>query len=559
MLTLYEAKTHLFFTRSSTLTQSRRDWVLTLDCRPFKLLERLFPQDHANYGHVATPKHIFQYVSSFENLRFLVINNIGRVDYEIQQPSETREPNEDNKLLLFSSTFIPLLDYNLFISTPILYNVMYLDLSYTSNSQAWNSLLSFHSFNNLRILKLCGLRLTDQSMPLDALTTWLRLWSLDLRENSLTDQTIDFLLEKFFAPELTPRLINLNSDEVIYEDPPLYHRRDETDPYYLSSDSTAPIRPDTTDSFISYMKRHADLSGPSGFVLPEGDPMRRSTGLTHLYLSSNRITSMGVEKLLRSTNRLQVLDVGTVKAHPNNYAISHTTAFAQPRTAQLLHRMMGSRIEDLRIHHSLVTCIPTIGQGRLELGYTPQHLHKAEKFSETESKIAAFSPLYNYRLTSLTLTDIPLKSTGPTINRLITFLRLCARQEAILRSASTSGPRKTRHSPQLLPGLRKLRLEFIQERSGMDDVGPSVSGDQDADEFQAQSQGDFSFFADEKIPSSPMSRRSSIWGGGGSAKSSLAELVETKDVCEELKLFRRGQNEDEKWSGKLELVVPRQR
>jgi hypothetical protein len=93
----------------------------------------------------------------------------------------------------------------------------------------------------------------------------------------------------------------------------------------------------------------------------------------------------------------------------------------------------------------------------------------------------------------------------------------------------------------------------------MDDIGPSVSGDQDADEFQAQSQGDFSFFADEKMPSSPMSRRSSVWGGGGSAKSSLAELVETKDVCEELKIFRRGEHEGGKWSGKLELVVPRQR
>ena len=90
----------------------------------------------------------------------------------------------------------------------------------------------------------------------------------------------------------------------------------------------------------------------------------------------------------------------------------------------------------------------------------------------------------------------------------------------------------------------------------MDEVGPSVSGDQDADEFQAQSQGDFSFFADEKMPTSPVSRRSSIWGTG-SGKSSLAELVETKDVCEELKIFR--QREKPKWGGKLELVVPSRR
>jgi hypothetical protein len=520
-------------------------------------LESRFPQDHAKYSQVTTPKYIFRFVPFFENVRFLVIDNMGRFDYDTQQPVETREPDENNKLLLFSATRIPLLDYNLFLSTPILYNVMYLDLSNTSNTQAWNTLLSFHSFNNLRILKLCGLRLTDQSFPFDALHTWLRLWSLDVRENSLTDQIIDFLLEKCFAPMAPVPPIIQGSDEILYEDPPIYNLRDEADPSYPSYNLSIPVRPDTTDSFISYMKRYADFSIPSSLVLPERDPMRKSTGLTHLYLESNRFTSKGIHKLLSCTNRLQVLDIGTVKANPNlEYQLPHTTPYAQPNTAPLLDRQTGSRMEKLRIHHSLVTCIPTIVQGRLEMGYTPQHLHKAERFGDLEFQSAAFNPLSNYRLSFLTLTDIPLKSTGPIITRLITFLRLCARQEAILLSAFLSTPPKTRHSPRLLTGLRKLRLEFIHERSGMDEVGPSVSGDQDADEFQAQSQGDFSFFADEKIPTSPISRRSSIWGPG-SGKSSLAEGVETKDVCEELKIFR--QREQPRWGGALELVVPSSR
>jgi hypothetical protein len=489
----------------------------------------------------------------------MIIDNMGRYDYEVQQPIEIREANEDSKLFLFSSQCIPLLDQNLFLSTPILNNVMFLDLSYTSNGQTWNSLLSFRSLTNLRILKLCGLRLTDQSLPFDALHTWLRLWSLDLRENSLTDQTIDSLLDECFARKLSPPMIVQESDEVLYEDPPIYHQREESDPSYPSYNASVSVRPDTTDSFISYMKRYADFSNPSSLVLPDRDPMRKSTGLTHLYLSSNRITSKGVQKLLSSTNRLQVLDVGTVKANPSTpYQLPHTTPFAQPNIVPLLDRQTGTRIEQLRIHHSVITCIPTIAQGRLEFGYTPQHLHKAEKFGDLEFQSAAFNPLSNYRLTSLTLTDIPLKSTGPTITRLTTFLRHCATQEAILLSASSSGPRKTRHSPRLLPGLRKLRLEFIHERSGVDDIGPSVSGDQDADEFQAQSQGDFSFFADEKMPSpvgSGNSRRGSIWSA--SAKSSIAELVETRDVIEELKIFR--QRERPRWSGALELVVPRQR
>ncbi|KAN0106837.1 hypothetical protein V8E51_009713 [Hyaloscypha variabilis] len=550
------AKTHLFFTRSNKLPEDRRNSVLTLDFQPLKSLERRFLQDLAQHNQVITPTYVMRFISLFDNLRFLIMDNMGRNDYAIPPSDETRQPDENSKLLLLSFASIPPLDYNLFISTPILYNIMYLDLSYTFNTQAWKSLLSFHALDNLRILKLRGLRLTDQSLPFDSLRTWLRLWSLDLRDNSLTDQTIDFLLKECFAPTTPPAsTIAVDSDESLYEDPPIYHHRDEPDPSDPSYNADIPLRPDATDSFISYMKRYANLTASSSIVLAERDPMRKSTGLTHLYISSNSFTSRGIRKLLSSNNRLQVLDVGTVSANPrSDYYLPNTTPFAQPNTAPLLDRRAGARIEHLRIHHSLITCIPTIVQGHVDLRYTPQHLHKAEKFGDLELQSAAFSPLNNYRLKSLTLTDIPLKSTGPTINRLITFIRACARQEAILLSASTSGPRKTRHSPRLLPGLRKLRLEFLHARSDSEDTGPSVSGDQDADEFQAQSQGDFSFFADEKV-TSPIgsSRRSSLF----STKSSIAEVVETRDVCEELKIFR--QRETPRWSGRLELVVPSRR
>lgn len=78
-----------------------------------------------------------------------------------------------------------------------------------------------------------------------------------------------------------------------------------------------------------------------------------------------------------------------------------------------------------------------------------------------------------------------------------------------------------------------------------------MSEDQDADEFQAQSQGDFSFFADEKIQSPvTSSRRGSIL----SSKSSVADVMELKDVIEELKIFRR-KRDTPRWTGKLELAV----
>ena len=476
------------------------------------------------------------------------MNSSGHYDLEGQQE---RPPGSNNKLLLFSFTDIPILDHNLFFSTPILDNIMFMDISYTTNTQAWKALFSLRSLDNLRILKLRGLRLTDETLPL--LHLWLRLWSLDLRENYLTDQVIPFLLAKCFAPKApVNKDLKVDSEEWVYEDPPTYHQRDERDSSDSSYNGEASPRPDTVDSVRCYMKRYGDLSSSSSMMLAEGDAMLQNTGLTHLYLSSNKFTARGTRNILLSTNRLQVLDVGSVKMHI--YPIQNTTQYAQPHTAHLLDRRTGTRIDDLRIHHSLVTCIPTVVQGSLHEGFMPKHLPKAEKFKISDFGSDAFNPLMNYRLTSLTLTDIPVKSTGTTITRLITFLRACARQEAILLSAATSGPR-TRHSPRLLPGLRKLRLEFLYEKPGADEIGPSVSGDQDADVFQAQSQGDFSFFADEKI-SSPVtsSRRGSVM----SSKSSIVEGVELKDVVEELKIFRRNE-EMPRWTGKLELVVPTRR
>jgi len=476
------------------------------------------------------------------------MDNMGQSD---SNTSENTQPNDNNKLLLFSFTGIPVLDYNLFISTPVLHSIMYMDISYTMNTQAWKALLASHSYDNLRILKLRGLRLTDESLPFDTLRTWLRLWSLDLRDNYLTDQTIDVLLRECFAPKAAPNQeLDINSTQWFYEDPPMYHQRDEIDSSDPFSSGETLSRPDTADSFMNYIQRYGNLSSSSPMILPSSDPTQQRTGLTHLYLSSNKFTSRGIQKLLSSSNRLQVLDVGTVRRVPRfEYHVPNTTSYAQPNTAHLLDRRTGVHISHLRIHHSLVTCVPTIVQGNLQEGFIPKHLMKAEKGDFSVQPIP-FNPLMNYHLTSLALTDIPTKSTGPTITRLTDFLCACARQEALLLRAAASGPR-TRHSPRLLPGLRKLRLEFLNERSGAEDIGTSVSEDQDADEFQAQSQGDFSFFADEKIQSPvTSSRRGSIL----SSKSSVADVMELKDVIEELKIFRR-KRDTPRWTGKLELAV----
>ena len=141
--------------------------------------------------------------------------------------------------MLFSSTGIPFLDPSPFLSTPLLHNIMYLDLSNTSRVEGWTRFLPSRVFDNLRILKLRGLRLTDQTIPGDALRAWLSLWSLDLRDNSLTDMTIDFLLTDSF-----PSRIRCGSIGSLYEDPPVYEARADPNHSYFSDNSLVPLRPD---------------------------------------------------------------------------------------------------------------------------------------------------------------------------------------------------------------------------------------------------------------------------------------------------------------------------
>lgn len=163
----------------------------------------------------------------------------------------------------------------------------------------------------------------------------------------------------------------------------------------------------------------------------------------------------------------------------------------------------------------------------------------------------------------LTLVDVPRKSTGFVIEKLIQFINFCAIQEKKIAEARAAC---THHrSPRLLTGLRQLRLEFESVDGPQSPSGPSVSEDPDADEFMAQSSSDFSFFEGEQ--SSPRTPTLSRMDSGqslslsrtrtaslaGSEGYSALESVDFKDVIQELKDFR-GRKEGPWWDGRLALV-----
>jgi hypothetical protein len=429
-------------------------------------------------------------------------------------------------------------------------NLMYLDLSYTMrDADLYPS--SVLEFRNLRVLKLRGCRLVDSE-----LVRWIpvQLWCLDVRDNFLTDAVVENVLPHIFLEQIQPpqRTADELRDGHLYEDVPQYQRNDDEKPSTI-----APLRPYQKEEFIDYVQTHANFLSINYQILDDNDPLLRRTGLTHLFISGNKLSSRGVKLLLTGTNRLQHLDVGSVEAtNSRKFYVPYTTAYAQlnSRSTLGLLRESGSRIEALRIHHSIVTFTPTlITAGSRNTGFSLPLVKQAEEYGGMlrldhllkEPKQLAFSPLQNYRITKLTLTGLPKKSYGFTIDRLKHFLNDCAVQEANLREARRLPT--NRRAPELLKGLRTLRLEFLPEdRSAQSPVGGSVSGDRDADNFLASSEGDFSFFGQDTMSS--VSRRGSTATTSGSGTvtgpispaSRMGSFIESATLQRQMSGFSSG-------------------
>jgi hypothetical protein len=113
----------------------------------------------------------------------------------------------------------------------------------------------------------------------------------------------------------------------------------------------------------------------------------------------------------------------------------------------------------------------------------------------------SFVPDMNPRLQCLVLTRIPRYSTGPLIDKLITFLKLASLQEGKIQEvrATTS----SRRGPAILLGLRHIRLEFEADPSEEldDDVDPELLLDPAA--VMDDSSKGFSFFGDSHWVPSP--------------------------------------------------------
>lgn len=429
----------------------------------------------------------------------------------------------------------------------------FLDLSYTDHSTVWTQSFSDLPFEHLRILKLRGLHLTDSCLPKFGIRNGHKLWSVDLRENLLTDAAISSLSD-WFLPKLPLRFSHPTVG--LYRHPPTYHQNQQSSDN--SADETMPHRSDTADDFLRHM-----AANPHVIENAETDPLLRHTGLTHLYLADNKITADGVRQLLLLTNRLHVLDVGISRDSKDTlFKSRHAVSWDHGQSYPSLGIANSYHLSSLRIHHSIITCMPTVSPVAGNEGitspstYSLRHLYAAEKLARgrTYKGTPGFTPMKNCIIETLILTGIPTKSYGFLIEKLISFLHACRNQERELANLRTNTHRR---APEVLPGLKTLRLEFLPpdtiESIAFAGRG-SVSGDPDADVFSEASNEDFSFFTDNtERPAQRLSLDSRENSSVGQKSTDIDGPL--KDVVEELKKARREAGEN-KWGGNLELVLP---
>ncbi|KAF2160596.1 hypothetical protein M409DRAFT_70339 [Zasmidium cellare ATCC 36951] len=240
--------------------------------------------------------------------------------------------------------------------------LMYLDLSFSYPAREDVVLNTLRKFTGLQVLKLRGVSLKDENVHTLSGAIGLRVRSLDLRDNYITDRGIRTLLDHCFLMPSNPVNPVLGSAHGPRSPTLLPYLGAEMLDIYRGEDFEGYLRNAFTGRFVS---RLAIEDAPSG-------------GITHLYIAGNLITVEAVSGLIRS-ERLHVLDVGSLapslQRHPSGSSGNLSMPGAEKLTP-VLREHGGESVTFLRIDHTLITKeAPNlhpeeIVHGRVELGDT---------------------------------------------------------------------------------------------------------------------------------------------------------------------------------------------
>lgn len=227
--------------------------------------------------------------------------------------------------------------------------LVFLDLSHTTAARDHCVLTALSRLPNLQVLKLrgIGLRDSDAGILTDTIGTRVRL--LDLRDNILSDNALEFLIQRCFLPSTWPEQLGRYQFEWRLPAVPFGN--------ILTIDSLKSEHLD--EHFRSQLTMPLD-----GWSAMEDIP---HVGITHLYIADNRVSAQGLLNILR-TCRLRVLDVGNVCTYESpkrrqnprqgseRVVYEKLSEFTSAGTfIFMLCESAAKSLTYLRIHHAVVT------------------------------------------------------------------------------------------------------------------------------------------------------------------------------------------------------------
>ena len=258
-------------------------------------------------------------------------------------------------------------------------NMVFLDLSKTMAARDTLVLSKLGDMPGLQILKLREVGLRDEELEVIAVAVKLRIRSLDVRGNALTDKSAGILLRYCFKTSLEDggalEAITQPALGFGLDDWPLGIARPDLK---LLDD----FRSDALDEhFIKQLATSTVNRLPS-------DDLPKS-GITHLYISNNSLTLEGLTELVKS-KRLFVLDAGAVyKSYRPRLSFSYQQGESEiyEKLIPLLEKYCSGNLTSLRLHYDIIA---KIAAG--ESGIPPEAFEMSSQSERVE--LDAANPTY---------------------------------------------------------------------------------------------------------------------------------------------------------------------
>ena len=267
-------------------------------------------------------------------------------------------------------------------------SLVFLDLSNTLAARDENVLAKLKGMHNLQVLKLRNVNFRDEDVEVLAHAIDIRIRSLDLRGNHLTDRSVRTLLGLCFQANTGTN--GEASNTVAAVSTTLV----EDWPAGIVQPDSAVLDEFRDESFDEHFVRRLTRGLVSR--LPFED--LHHSGITHLYIADNHLTVEGLSSLVKSRN-LHVLDAGAVDSgrvllRPRSHSSTSPPRFkdhlvmlpGMEKLTPVLEKYGSSNMTFLRLNHAVVTRIAPVKDETMSPAAACE-LNAEESFHEMDAAV----------------------------------------------------------------------------------------------------------------------------------------------------------------------------